>query len=208
MSVLILSASSMVSNHAFATGTAPSLGVASTFGALASSVISAASGLSYNAFTNSNLGSHIGMTGFWYNGVYYSKTRAMARFGLLALNHGIWSTDTLLHDSSYFNAMVNTSQNFNPAYGYLWWLNGKSSFVAPGSQFVFSGSLIPTAPSDMFCALGKNDQKIYVVPGQNLVVVRTGESAYGVSLAFSPFDNLLWQYIDSLNCSSTGIIKR
>lgn len=161
-------------------------------------VLSAASGQSINAFTNSNINNHIGMTGLWVNGVYYSKTRSMARFGLLALNKGVWENDTLLHDSNYWNAMVNTSQPYNKSYGYLWWLNGKSSFMSPGLQFVFNGSLIPKAPADMFAALGKNDQKIYVVPSQQLVVIRTGESAYGVALAFSPFDDLLWGKIDSL----------
>jgi CubicO group peptidase (beta-lactamase class C family) len=162
------------------------------------SVLSSTSGQSINAFTNASINNKIGMTGLWLNGVYYSKTRSMARFGLLALNKGVWANDTLLHDSYYFNAMVNTSQPYNQSYGYLWWLNGKSSFMSPGLQFIFNGSLIPKAPADMFAALGKNDQKIYVVPSQNLVVIRTGESAYGVALAFSPFDNLLWGKIDSL----------
>lgn len=168
-------------------------------------VLIAASGTGINAFTNTNINTHIGMAGAWVNGVYYSKTRSMARFGLLALNKGVWANDTLIHDASYWNAMVNTSQPFNNAYGYLWWLNGKSSFMAPGLQFVFNGSLIPNAPSDMFAALGKNDQKIYVVPSRNMVVIRTGESAYGVAAAFSPFDDMLWGKIDSLgyNCSYT-----
>ena len=169
------------------------------------SVLSAASGQTYNAYTNSYVNSHIGMAGLWYNGVYYSNTRSMARFGLVALNKGVWASDTLLHDTTYWNAMVNTSQQYNQSYGYLWWLNGKSSFMSPGLQFVFNGGLIPNAPADMFAALGKNDQKIYVVPSRNMVVIRTGESAYGVALAFSPFDDLLWGKIDSLgyNCNYT-----
>ena len=168
-------------------------------------VISAASGTSMNAYTNANVNAHIGMTGLWVNGVYYSRARSMARFGLMALNKGVWANDTLIHNSSYWNAMTNTSQQYNDAYGYLWWLNGKSSFMSPGLQFVFSGSLIPNAPADMFAALGKNDQKIYVVPSRNMVVIRTGESAYGVALAFSPFDDMLWGKIDSLgyNCNYT-----
>lgn len=168
-------------------------------------VLSAASGTNINAFTNTNINNHIGMVGLWFNGVYYSKPRSMARFGLLALNKGVWANDTLIHDAAYWNAMTNTSQPYNQSYGYLWWLNGKSSFMSPGAQFVFNGSLIPKAPADMFAALGKNDQKIYVVPSQQMVVIRTGESAYGVALAFSPFDDLLWGKIDSLGykCSYT-----
>ena len=168
-------------------------------------MVAATGSSSITSLTSNYIGSHIGMTGLWSGGVFYSKTRSMARFGLLALNKGIWGTDTLMRDTSYYRAMINTSQSFNPAYGYLWWLNGKSSYLAPGIPFMFNGSLIANAPADMFAALGKNDQKIYVVPSQRMVVVRTGNSAYGVALAFSPFDNLLWAKMDSLDyhCSYT-----
>lgn len=168
-------------------------------------VVSTASGISYNAFTNNRIGSHIGMTGAWIVQEYYSKPRSMARFGLLALNKGIWANDTILYDTAYFNAMTNTSQNFNLSYGYLWWLNGKSSHMAPGLQLVIPQQLIPNAPADLFAALGKNDQKIYVVPSRNMVVIRMGNAAYSSALASTQFDNELWQYIDSLNCSATDV---
>lgn len=163
-------------------------------------VVSNAVGQNYNTITNNWIKTRTGMSGLWFQQVYYSKARDMARFGLLALNKGIWSQDTLMKDSLYFKAMVNSSQSLNQAYGYLWWLNGKSSFMTPQVQFVFSGSLIPNAPANMFCALGKNDQKIYVVPGQNLVIVRQGNTAGGFNLAVSGFDNMLWDYINKLSC--------
>lgn len=176
-------------------------------------VVSNAVGQNYNTITNNWIKTRIGIGGLWFQQVYYSKARDMARFGLLTLNKGIWSQDTLMKDSLYFKAMVNSSQSLNQAYGYLWWLNGKSSFMTPQVQFVFSGSLIPNAPANMFCALGKNDQKIYVVPGQNLVIVRQGNTAGGFNLAVSGFDNMLWDYINKLSCpvsvneleNSTGI---
>jgi hypothetical protein len=58
--------------------------------------------------------------------------------------------------------------------------------------------LIPSAPSDMFCALGKNDQKIYVVPSLKMVVIRMGNTADNANLALSDFDNVLWQKINAL----------
>ena len=64
--------------------------------------------------------------------------------------------------------------------------------MLPTLQFIFSGMLVPNAPPEMFCALGKNDQKIYVLPSQKLVVIRMGESAGNVQLATSSFDNELW----------------
>lgn len=54
--------------------------------------------------------------------------------------------------------------------------------MVPTVQTVFSGMLIPNAPTDMYSALGKNDQKIYVVPSQNLVVIRMGNAAGGTTL--------------------------
>lgn len=163
-------------------------------------VVSNAVGQNYNTITNNWIKTRTGMSGLWFQQIYYSKARDMARFGLLALNKGIWSQDTLMKDSLYFKAMVNSAQSLNQAYGYLWWLNGKSSFMTPQLQFVFNGSLIPNAPADMFCALGKNDQKIYVVPGQNLVIVRQGNTAGGFNLASSAFDNVVWDYINKLTC--------
>jgi CubicO group peptidase (beta-lactamase class C family) len=172
-------------------------------------VLSKVSGQSYTLFTNSVLGSRIGMTGLWYDGVFYSKARSMARFGLFVLNKGIWANDTILSDTNYLHDMSNTSQNFNLSYGYLWWLNGKASFMAPSSQIVFNAPLFSNAPADMFAALGKNDQKIYIVPSQKMVVVRVGSSAYDMAAAFSPFDNELWAYINQLKCDeSSGLINQ
>ncbi len=168
-------------------------------------VVSNAVGQNYNLITNNWIEAKTGMSGAWFQQVYYSKARDMARFGLLSLNKGIWNTDTLMKDTAYFRAMVNTSQNLNLAYGYLWWLNGKASGMAPGFQIVFPGTLMSNAPTDMYAALGKNDQKIYVVPSTNMVVVRQGNTAGGFSLAASAFDNVLWDYINKLNCSVTSV---
>ena len=124
-----------------------------------------ASGQTLNQYSRQHLFDKIGMNNaLWYNDVLYCTTREAARFGSLALRKGIWNNDTLLHDRNYFDAMTNTSQNINLSYGYLWWLNGKSSFMAPGLQFVFPGSWSPSAPSDMFAALGKNGQLLNIVP--------------------------------------------
>lgn len=168
-------------------------------------VVSNAVGQNYNVITNNWIENITGMSGTWFQQVYYSKARDMARFGLLNLNKGIWNTDTIMKDTAYFRAMTNTSQNLNKAYGYLWWLNGKASLMTPGFQFVFPGPLMSNAPSDMYCALGKNDQKIYVVPSTNMVVVRQGNTAGGFNLAASAFDNVLWDYINKLDCSVTSV---
>ncbi|MBL7745562.1 MAG: serine hydrolase [Chitinophagaceae bacterium] len=131
-------------------------------------VVENASGMTYNAYFQQKIRDKTGMNGLWvktgYNNVYYSTARSMARFGLLMLNKGKWDQTAVLNDTSYFNTQINTSQTLNLSYGYLTWLNGKASYMLPAVQFVFSGMLVPNAPADMFSALGKNDQKVYVVP--------------------------------------------
>jgi len=140
----------------------------------------------------------IGMNGAWitlnYNNVYFSNARSMARFGLLNLNKGAWNGNRLI-ETSYFQEMTNTSQSKNKAYGYLWWLNGKNSYQLPQSTLTFSGALIPNAPADLIAGLGKNDQKLYVVPSQGLVIVRMGGTAGMGLLGPSSYDNELWEKI-------------
>jgi CubicO group peptidase (beta-lactamase class C family) len=164
-------------------------------------VIAQASGQTWNSYFNTKLRDKIGMNGTWFtsgnNIVYSSSTRSMARFGLLMLNKGKWENDVILNES-YFNEATNTSQNINLGYGYLWWLNGKTNYHLPQSQATFQGSIIPTAPNDMFMALGKNDQKIYVIPSKKMVVIRMGDAADNANLALSDFDEMLWTKINAL----------
>lgn len=170
---------------------------------LLQSVVSAAAGTTFTSYFNSELRDKIGMNGFWLstngsNNVYFSNARSMARFGLLNLNMGSWENDVVLGDMDYINSMTTSSQDLNLSYGFLWWLNGKDSYRVPGSQEQFSGYLIPNAPLDTYAGLGKNDQKLYIVPGQGLVVVRMGEDA-GEDLAGpSSFDNELWGILKDL----------
>lgn len=164
-------------------------------------VVAQATGQTWSTYFNSRLKNRIGMTGAWIQdndlSVYWSTTRSMARFGLLMLNKGKWNSEEILNQN-YFNTATNTSQSINLSYGYLWWLNGKSSYHLPQSQFQFNGSIIPSGPTDMFMALGKNDQKIYVIPSKKMVVIRMGEAADNASMALSDFDEVLWQKISAL----------
>lgn len=164
-------------------------------------VVAAATGQSWSQYFNVKLRDKIGMSGSWVQSgdlsVYWSTTRSMARFGLLALNNGNWNGNQIVNQN-YFQSAVSTSQNINLAYGYLWWLNGKTSYHLPQTQLQFNGKLIPSAPDEMYCALGKNDQKIYVVPSKKIVIIRIGEAADNVNLALSDFDDVLWQKINAV----------
>ena len=122
----------------------------------------------------------------------------MARFGILALNNGKWDNQQIINES-FFNESISTSQNINPSYGYLWWLNGKKSFTLPGEQTVNPGFLVPNAPADMYAAMGANDQRIYVIPSKKMVVIRMGDGAdpTNSNIAISGFDNELWGKINA-----------
>jgi CubicO group peptidase (beta-lactamase class C family) len=165
-------------------------------------VVAASTGQTWTNYFNTKLRDKIGMTGgAWIQdgglSVYGSTTRNMARFGLLALNKGKWETTQVVPQVYMENASA-TSQNINLAYGYLWWLNGKASYHMPQSQIQLNGSLIPSGPNDMYCALGKNDQKIYVIPSRKLVIIRMGDAADGSNFALSDFDEVLWQKINAV----------
>ncbi len=171
-------------------------------------VLEAATGQNINVYTQLVLKNKTGITGTWltfgYDNVFYSKPRSMARFGLLYQNNCIWGTDSLLKDTSYIRLSLNTSQAYNNSYGYLWWLNGKSSFMVPGSQIVIPGPYAPAAPNDMYAAIGKNCQLISIAPSKGLVVIRMGETPTDGSEVLFTLCNKIWENLNYVMCSSPG----
>ena len=168
---------------------------------LLESVISAASQMAYNDFTDQKLEEKIGMAGTWLpvgeNNVYWSTARDAARFGLLLLNEGVWASDSVLADPNYFSAMTNTSQDYNQSYGYLTWLNGKESIIYPGLTFPFNIPLSQNAPADMYAAMGKNGQFINVVPSKKMVVIRMGQSPDGEFVPMA-FHDEMWERLNEI----------
>lgn len=171
---------------------------------LLDSVIQLATGYTLNNYTTQKLKNPTGMTGTFvtvdYNHVFFSTARSMARFGLLILNNGNWNGNQIMTDTNYFQQMTTPSQFLNPSYGYLWWLNGQSGFLMPGSQFLFPGSWSPNAPSDMIAALGKNGQFINVVPSKNMVWIRMGDNPNQLDVPFL-LNDLIWEKINMLDCN-------
>lgn len=166
-------------------------------------IVAQASNKDFETYFNEKLKNKIGMDGYWNFGtiftIFHSTTRSMARFGLLALNKGKWNNEQIINES-FFNESITTSQNINPSYGYLWWLNGKTSFMIPGEQTVYQGSLVPNAPIDMYSAMGANNQRIYVIPSKKMVIIRMGEASDPANrnFAVSGFDNELWAKINAV----------
>lgn len=174
-------------------------------------VIESATGQTLNTYINTKIRAKTGMTGLFikvdYNNVFFSTARSMARFGLLMLNKGTWNTTPVLSDTAYFNQMTNSSQSINPSYGYLTWLNGKSSLMVPQSQITFPTSLSPDAPRDMYAALGKNGQIINVVPQQGLVVIRMGNNPDNLLVPFT-YNNEIWKRLNPVICTKTSTAEK
>lgn len=164
-------------------------------------VVSNATGVDYNSYTDQKIESITGMDGRWipvgYNNVYWSTARDMAMFGLLILNKGIWKDNEAVFTSDYYEQMVNSSQTLNPSYGYLWWLNGKSKIQFPGTATTFNIELSSHAPEDLFAGMGKNGQFVEIVPSQNLVVIRMGE-APNDALVPIVFHDEMWEKMNAV----------
>ena len=177
---------------------------------LLKNVLESAIGTTLNNYTTVKIKNMTGMGGLWIlvpslnnNYHYFSTARAMARFGLLVLNKGKWDTTTVLGDTSYFNQMTSSSQNLNLAYGYLWWLNGKSSFIAAGDTVITPGSIAPNAPNDVYTAAGALGQYISISLSNGLVMVRQGLSTT-IDYTGLVLHNNIWKKLMNLSCSTNS----
>lgn len=104
---------------------------------------------------------------------FASTARDLARFGLLVLARGRWKERVVLADQEYLRNALTPSQEMNPGYGYLWWLNGQKRTQRPGR--LVRAPLNAEAPEDLVAALGALGRKCYVVPSLGLVVTRLGD---------------------------------
>lgn len=94
---------------------------------------------------------------------FATTARDLSRFGVLILAEGQWDGEPVIADREYLGAALRPSQNLNPNYGYLWWVNTRQS-------------RFPQAPADMVAALGAGDHHLFVIPSLDLVVTRLGSA--------------------------------
>ncbi len=171
-------------------------------------VLQSATGLHPTIYRNQKMLSSTGISGAFikigYNKIFFSNPRSMARFGLLMLNKGIWNGTPILTDTNYYNQLITPSQHLNNSYGYLWWLNGQSSFMLPSTQVVFLGKLYPNMPDDAYAALGADNQLLVVVPSRNIVFIRMGNAASS-NLIGPQMVHEIWQILDKLMCAPQSV---
>lgn len=115
-----------------------------------------------------------------------TTAREMARFGLMIQAGGRWGDEVIIADQSYLDEMLSPSQSLNPAYGFLWWINGQDSALDPSARARRSeGALIPSAPADLVAMQGAGDRKLYLVPSLNLVITRLGYTGAKDGVSFN-----------------------
>lgn len=113
-----------------------------------------------------------------------STCRDLARFGWLVVEDGRWGEQQIVSEA-WLDRSLTPSQELNPAYGYLWWLNdpGSQGETATGQAAARAGQLAPGAPDDLAWALGLGGQIVQVHESTRTVLVRLGpfalESSYG-----------------------------
>jgi len=99
----------------------------------------------------------------------YATARDWARFGLLYAQDGVWQGERLLPEGWVARVRRPTPPAPQGSYGAHWWLNAGT----PGAP---ENRPYPSLPTDLFYASGYEGQFVVVLPSQDLVVVRLGQS--------------------------------
>lgn len=96
-----------------------------------------------------------------YSGSSYgwATTRDWAKFGLLYLHKGNWNGEQFF-DEKWMQFVTTPTPTSDGKYGGQFWLN--------------AGGKYPSAPRNMFYCSGYQGQKIFILPSQDMVIVRMG----------------------------------
>ncbi len=121
---------------------------------------------------------------------WITTCRDLARIGQLLLDEGQWKGSAVIKDKDYLREMARSSQDMNPSYGYLWWLNGKKIVRRGEGNVEIPGPMIPTAPNDLYAAKGLLNRSLFIVPSMNLVVARIGNAPKS-----REFDTEFWRLL-------------
>ncbi len=100
-----------------------------------------------------------------------------AKFGITLRDDGVWQGRRVYPEG--VRDRCATGSAANPAYGLTFWLNapvGADADLGGIRTLEIDGrpALYPDGPTDLFAAAGANDQRLYIVPSRDLVIVRLG----------------------------------
>jgi CubicO group peptidase (beta-lactamase class C family) len=110
----------------------------------------------------------------------FMTARDWSTFGNFIANHGNVGNKSVVASESLAQCFIGSKEN--PAYGLAWWLKKPVSASICRSIPILSrvwGAVgnADWVPSDMVAALGAGNQRLYVIPSMNLVVVRQASFA-------------------------------
>jgi CubicO group peptidase (beta-lactamase class C family) len=89
----------------------------------------------------------------------FATPRDWARFGLLYLNDGVWQGERIL-PAGWVSYSRETAPASGGEYGAQFWLNRAGT--------------LPDVPADTYACQGFQEQRIFIIPSRDLVVVRMG----------------------------------
>ncbi|MEQ9445639.1 MAG: serine hydrolase [Rhodospirillaceae bacterium] len=149
-------------------------------------VLERAVGMPYAAYLEQNLWSKIAESPAWVwldrpgglaktSGTLLTPAHNWLRLGLLHLNKGRFQGEQVVPEE-WMTEVITPSPN-NPNYGYQTWLG--TEFVEKRSYGKGVGAHVPHSEPfearDVVYFDGANGQRVYVIPSESLVIVRTGE---------------------------------
>ena len=115
-----------------------------------------------------------------------ATARDWARFGLLFLNEGRWNEEQILPESWVEYSHTPATHAPQGIYGAHFWLNA-------GEKNNPENRALPDVPADAYSANGFEEQRIFIIPSEELVVVRLGQTKGNFD-----FNRLLADIIDCL----------
>lgn len=137
--------------------------------------------LAVSASAEANATRGAALTARWFDGAHLTP-RELGRIGHLLLQNGRWKEETLIENLD----PLTWPSSAQPAYGMGVWRNAPmdsvgmsifeqlpESLMLPrtGERFIYDG-----APSSLYMAAGRYNQRLYVIPSRKMVVVRLGRA--------------------------------
>ncbi|MEZ4317815.1 MAG: serine hydrolase [Myxococcota bacterium] len=111
----------------------------------------------------------------------FTTANEWAKYGVLVRDDGEFLGQRVLPEGALSGCMQGSVAN--PAYGRTWWLNREVDddvALVGGSRLEEEGPILwNDGPDDLVVAAGHDDQRLYVIPSEDLVIVRLADGGRG-----------------------------